>query len=215
MKINEVLSQHEDGNMKIKLVYRDIDLGVAWEQYFSPGPAVEIIQGDICQIPCDALVSPANSFGFMDGGLDHALSDRFGWDLQKRLQAEIARLPVGELLVGQALVVETGDPAIPWLISAPTMRVPMRLRHSVNAYLAMKAILAAVESHKQRPAIGTIAIPGLGTGVGGLSAEIAALQMWTAYRERVLGEIGWPVDFSEAQKRHYRLNPDEINLWDP
>ena len=91
-------------NVKIKLVYRDNDLGMAWEGYFSPGPAVEIIQGDICQIPCDAVVSPANSFGFMDGGLDHALSERFGWDLQERLQEEISGLPVGELLVGQTLV---------------------------------------------------------------------------------------------------------------
>ena len=44
------------------------------------------IEGDITQIECDAMVSPANSFGFMDGGLDYALSERFGWDLEKRLQ---------------------------------------------------------------------------------------------------------------------------------
>ena len=37
-----------------------------------------------------AVVSPANSFGFMDGGLDYKLSERFGWALQERLQRRLA-----------------------------------------------------------------------------------------------------------------------------
>jgi len=112
-----------------------------------------VLEDDICIAECNAVVSPANSFGFMDGGLDRALSERFGWQLQERLQKIIAKRPLGELLVGEALTVDTGNRSISWLICAPTMRVPMKLRQSINAYLAMKAILVAVSSHSQVPAI--------------------------------------------------------------
>ena len=54
-------------------------------------------------------------------------SERFGWLLQKTLQQTIAARPLKELLVGEALILPTGDMEVPWLISAPTMRVPMRL----------------------------------------------------------------------------------------
>jgi O-acetyl-ADP-ribose deacetylase (regulator of RNase III) len=151
----------------------------------------------------------------MDGGLDYALSERFGWSLQERLQQAISTRHLGELLVGEAMIVSTKNAKVPWLISAPTMRVPMRLRQTVNAYLAMKAILTTVLIHNGQPPIRTVAIPGLGTGCGALAPETAALQMATAYREVLLREIGYPVDFGQAQKRHYLLNPDEINLWDP
>ena len=201
--------------MKWKLVYTKDVLGEPWRKYFAGAEDVEVVEGDICNIECDAVVSPANSFGFMDGGLDNSLSERFGWDLQERLQAEIAKRPLKELLVGEALIIPTEDARIPWLISAPTMRVPMRLRQSVNAYLAMKAILAVACDHAGRPNIETVAVPGLGTGCGALPPDMAALQMWTAYLEIVRGEIAYPTDFGEAQGRHFRLNPSEINLWDP
>ena len=156
---------------------------------------------------CDAVVSPANSFGFMDGGLDYALSERFGWGLQGRLQAAIAQRPIKELLVGEALIIDTRDPVVPWLISAPTMRVPMRLKQTINAYLAMKAVLVAVLAHAQLPRIQTVAIPGLGTGCGELPAHIAAHQMWIAYEEVVLGRATYPNSVGDAQSRHFNLNP--------
>lgn len=201
--------------MKWLLVYyNDENLGEQWRRYFGDQSDVQILRDDICHVKADAAVSPANSFGFMDGGLDHTLSERFGWGLQEKLQSAIAERPLRELLVGEALVLPTGDPAVPWLISAPTMRVPMRLRQSVNAYLAMKAILASALGHTGPPPIRSVAIPGLGTGVGGLKAETAALQMWAAYREIVLKMWQYPEDFGEAQKAHLHLNMDEIMIWD-
>jgi O-acetyl-ADP-ribose deacetylase (regulator of RNase III) len=201
--------------MKLLLVHhRDDDLGRQWRIHFAGAPDVEVIEGDICQVACDAVVSPANSFGFMDGGLDYHLSTRFGWDLQERLQRQIASRPLQELLVGEAIVLPTGDAKVPWLISAPTMRVPMRLRQSVNAYLAMKAILSSALAHRDTPAMETIAIPGLGTGCGGMARDAAARQMAQAYRETIRGEVAPPPDFGEAQKRHLQLNANEIVIWD-
>lgn len=198
--------------MRWLLVYRDPTLGRAWHEHFADLTDVEIVAGDITAVACDAVVSPANSFGFMDGGLDHALSERFGWSLQSQVQAAITRRPIGELLVGEAVLIPTADARTPWLIVAPTMRVPMRLRQSVNAYLAMKAILSVALNNPRAPLISTVAIPGLGTGVGGLSANVAASQMREAFDEIAHRARSYPKDFGEAQHRHVMLNPAEINL---
>lgn len=168
--------------------------------------------GDLAQVPRDAVVSPANSFGFMDGGLDLALSERFGWDLQERLQEAIHQLPERELLIGKALIIPTGDANVPWLIAAPTMRVPMsfQIATSINAYLAMKAILLVAMG---RPEITSVAIPGLCTGVGRMPPEISAQQMWAAYVEVLSGGRAKFEDFGEAQRQQADLNPKGM-IWD-
>lgn len=197
--------------MKIILAALSPKLLDAWAQFFGAAENVTLTEGDITQLECDAVVSPANSFGFMDGGLDHALSERLGWDLEKKLQKMIKDLPEGELLVGQALVLETGDPKIPFLISAPTMRIPtnFNIDTSVNAYLAMKAVLIKA---KADPRINTLAIPGLCTGVGRMQPMIAARQMFQAYKEIVLGQAMDFGTFGEAQKYHWNINPQGM-IW--
>jgi len=64
----------------------------AWEEFFGDIKNVQILKKDISKISCDALVSPANSFGFMDGGIDYAISLRLGWGLQFKLQEKIRQL---------------------------------------------------------------------------------------------------------------------------
>lgn len=183
----------------------------AWTNFFGKEENVKIVEGDITKLQCDAMVSPANSFGFMDGGLDYALSERFGWDLEKRLQKQIKGLPEGELLVGQAIVLETGDKEVPFLISAPTMRIPtnFNIDTSVNAYLAMKAILIKAKTDDR---ISSVAIPGLCTGVGRMQPLIAARQMYQAYSEIILGQRMDFSTFGEAQKHHWNINPQGM-IW--
>ena len=53
--------------MEIKLVYLDDFLGKAWEKSFSGIDNVSIINEDITKVKSDAIVSPANSFGFLVG----------------------------------------------------------------------------------------------------------------------------------------------------
>ena len=198
--------------MQIFLVYRDNALGDAWRSHFHERSDVQIVQDDITTLTCDAVVSPANSFGFMDGGLDAALSERFGANLQTDLQQQIQQLPERELLVGKAVIVPTRDSRIRWLIAAPTMRVPMsfNIATSVNAYLAMKAILIAAQAHAD---IHSVAIPGLCTGVGRMSAITASRQMFVAYKEVVIGDRPPFADFGDAQKHQIELNPDGL-IWD-
>jgi len=191
--------------LKIKLVFLSDKLGNAFEHFFSKEENVEIIKNDITKEKCDAIISPANSFGFMDGGLDYALSKRFGWGLQEKLQKEISILEEGELLIGKSLIIETEDQEIPYLISAPTMRIPMsfNISTSVNAYLAMKAILIGAKNHQE---IKTIAIPGLCTGSGRMDPEIAANQMYKAYLEIEKGKKQNFKTFGEAQAYHQTIN---------
>ncbi|SEN38207.1 O-acetyl-ADP-ribose deacetylase (regulator of RNase III), contains Macro domain [Chitinophaga rupis] len=197
--------------MKIILAAIESKLPDAWKEFFAAEENVTIMEADITKLQCDAVVSPANSFGFMDGGLDYALSERFGWDLEKRLQQLIKALPEGELLVGQAMVIETGDKTVPFLISAPTMRIPtnFNIDTSVNAYLAMKAILIKA---KQDDRISSVAIPGLCTGVGRMQPIIAARQMFQAYKEIMLGQKMDFKTFGEAQKYHWNINPQGM-IW--
>jgi O-acetyl-ADP-ribose deacetylase (regulator of RNase III) len=192
----------------MKIILTDLNplLIKAWKSIFADQKDVSIIHGDLTKLTCDAVVSPANSFGFMDGGIDYALSERFGWNLQERLQEQIKELPEGELLVGQALVLETGDSKVPFLISAPTMRVPMdfNIHSSLNAYLAMKAILIKAKAH---PRIVSIVVPGLCTGSGRMPPAIAARQMRVAYNEIILGMKMDFDSFAEVQDYHLHINP--------
>ncbi len=191
--------------MILRLVDKSGHLADAWRRCFAGLPDVEIIHGDICTVECDALVSPANSFGYMDGGLDYSLSLRFGWDVQERLQQLIRRLPVRELLVGQALLVPTEDARIPWLISAPTMRLPAPVEGTLNAYLAMKAILSITPTAENFPPINSVAVPGLGTGVGRLDPTTAAVQMFAAYQEIILGLRFAPQTLYDTALYEYKL----------
>ncbi|MEL1245785.1 macro domain-containing protein [Flavobacterium sp. DGU11] len=190
--------------MKIILSALSTKLLDAWTVFFNSEENVEIIQEDITTLKCDAVVSPANSFGFMDGGLDLALSERFGWGVQERLQQQIKGLPEGELLVGKAIAIETGDSDIPFLISAPTMRIPTSrdIDTSVNAYLAMKAILITAVND---PRIASVAIPGLCTGTGNMEPLIAARQMFQAYREIILAHPMDFISFTQAQEYHWNM----------
>ena len=178
----------------------------AWKDFFEEGENLTILEGDLTEVSCDAIVSPANSFGFMDGGVDNVISLRLGWDLQLKLQEQIQNLPEGELLIGKALTIETGDDLIPYLISAPTMRVPMNfnIATSINAYLAMKATLIETKNH---PKIEYVAIPGFCTGIGRMQPQIAARQMYQAYKEIILSEKMKFANFAEAQKYHWNINP--------
>ncbi len=197
--------------MKIILSGLQQELLAAWADCFAGQEGVEIVSADITTLGCDAVVSPANSFGFMDGGLDYALSERFGWELEKRLQKMIKALPMGELLIGQALLLETGDKTIPFLISAPTMRIPtnFNIDTSVNAYLAMKAILITAKNGER---VQSVAIPGLCTGVGQMPPIISAKQMFQAYKEIILGEKMDFESFGEAQKYHWNINQNGM-IW--
>jgi O-acetyl-ADP-ribose deacetylase (regulator of RNase III) len=192
--------------MQTILTAIDDSLASAWTRFCSDLPGVRIHRGSILDLTCDAIISPANSFGFMDGGIDALYTRHFGADLQPRLHHLIRTRHHGELLVGQADIVETGNSAIPFLIAAPTMRVPMALRDSVNPYLAARAVFLLLK-HGGLP-INSVAFPGLGTGVGGIGPNTCAHQFRSAFEEVILGQWQDPQTWAEASDRHQSLYTD-------
>lgn len=185
----------------IKLISTTNILYRAFHKEFSEVKNVKIAMGCIFEEGCDTIVSPANSFGFMDGGLDLQISENLGWDIQEKLQKKIKGSPLKELLIGESIVIEAQNETIKRVICAPTMRVPMLLpEETLNPYLAMKAVLIAINSNKE---IKDVAIPGLGTGVGGLNPYKAARQMKAAYDD-YYKEYS-PKNWIEACENEWRL----------
>jgi O-acetyl-ADP-ribose deacetylase (regulator of RNase III) len=166
------------------------------------------------------VVSPANSFGFMDGGIDAVYMNYFDCDIQQRVRKQIYEHHNGELLVGQADVVETDDKNIPFLIAAPTMRVPMILQNTVNPYLAARAVFLLVArdtfssgtftGKKISDHITKVAMPGLGTGVGRVTANTCAHQVREAINDILLKEYTMPQSWAEASERHQLLYTDKL-----
>ena len=178
------------------------ELSAAWEEAFLDIPQVRVANRSILEVEADALVSPANSFGYMDGGLDLIYSEHFGWDLEKRVRKVILDEHFGELPVGQAVVVPTGGGLQNWLISSPTMRVPMNVERTANAHLAFRAVLAAAIDH---PQISSVACPGLGTGEGRMPPRRCALQMRYAWEAVVEGRLERLGGLAGAVSSHIRL----------
>ena len=193
-------------------------LARAWEAFCGDVPGVEVQRGSILEVECDAVVSPANSFGFMDGGVDALYLEHFGPEIQTRVRRAIYERHHGELVVGAAAIVETDHAGIPYLIAAPTMRVPMILRETVNPYLATRAALLLVRfgtfadgDYAGAPiadAVRTVAFPGMGTGVGRVPAAVCARQMRAAMDDA----LGWPHpmprSWAEASEGHQLLYTD-------
>jgi O-acetyl-ADP-ribose deacetylase (regulator of RNase III) len=205
---------------KFHLILAAVDdvMAAAWAGAARGLPDVEVYRGSILDVKCDAVVSPANSFGFMEGGIDAVYVERFGLRIATRVRDQILEHHAGELMVGEASIIETGDRDIPFLICAPTMRVPMRLAGTVNPYLAARAVFRLVEhGHFMgapfpgvavRDLVRVVAMPGLGTGTGGVAPERCAGQVRAAYEAVVMGKSQMPASLAEAISRHRTLAGD-------
>ena len=186
------------------LVAFNIGLYYSWKKYFDQIKNVKILDGNILSFKADAIVSPANSFGYMDGGLDLKYSEYFGWHLEKNLRTVLESEYFGEIPVGQAVIIETGNSSIKYLISVPTMIVPINVAKTVNAYLAFKGIIQAVlEFNKDGQKISSILCPGLGTGEGKMSYEQCA------YRVGIYGEI---LTQGRSSEKPYRITKNIVMM---
>lgn len=208
--------------MELKIILSAVEkeLFNAWKTFCDDLPNVEIYYGSILDLSVDAIVSPANSFGFMDGGVDLLYSHRLGWHVQERLQKLIKGKHHGELLVGQAEIVETDNQQIPFVISAPTMRVPMILKDSPNPYLAARAVFLLIKhgtffdgNYKGEPVnkfVQSVAFSGLATGVGRIGFNTCARQMQKAIEDFVLDKNIFPQSWVDASAKHQELYTDKI-----
>ena len=138
----------------------------------------------------DAVVSPANSFGFMDGGIDRVYMIMFD-DIENTVKTFVKNHGVpnsvgnNHIPIGSAFVVPIkylyGHPkVIPFLISAPTMYLPQSIVGTNNVYYAFLGILQLTKNCRIDVTIG---VPGLGTGVGDVDPTEHAKQIYDAYSD--------------------------------
>lgn len=187
----------------MKLHLRDTNPAVvsAWREVFAGTPNVTVSHGDILELTGTAIVSPANSFGWMDGGIDLAYRKHFGERLERTVQRQIEAYHAGELPVGQAILAHAGDDRIGTIVVAPTMRVPEPVRGTVNAYLAMRAALLsfrALELQMRESCL--LLCPGLCTLSGRMPPLQAAVQMRHAWH--VVVERATPIDAAVQMAAH-------------
>lgn len=178
--------------------YNDPELHQAWSTHLSEFDFVEIREGDILSEPVDVLVSPANSFGFMDGGIDLHYRNFFGKELEQRVKDEIIKYHYGELMIGAKCTIPIMHSDFQWLLVVPTMRTPTILRPSdPNIYYAAKAIARFAIGHQKEEHDIKISVPGLGTGVGKMPPDICAQHVKLAIQRTM--EPWYPESFSDAK----------------
>jgi O-acetyl-ADP-ribose deacetylase (regulator of RNase III) len=180
-----IIEANGETRLKLILTAPSSSLFAAFQHHFADFPDVTIVNNGFEWLPkYDCLVSPANSFGMMDGGIDAAITRYFGLDLERHVQQRILQDYLGEQPVGSSFIIATGHPQHPWLAHTPTMRIPMAIKGTDIPYTAMWAMLLAVRQHNQTHpdrAIRSIACPGLGTGIGQVPHDEAARLMAVAY----------------------------------
>jgi O-acetyl-ADP-ribose deacetylase (regulator of RNase III) len=148
-------------------------------------PDLEVHLGSFESIPSfDCVATAGNSFGLMDAGMDLAVLKFFGQHLQEAIQTRIIEDFCGEQPVGTAFLVETGRIDHPYVVHAPTMRVPMNIAGTDHVYLATWATLLAVRQHNRSAArrIETLVCPAFGAGTGGVAAIEVGFQMNLAWQ---------------------------------
>jgi O-acetyl-ADP-ribose deacetylase (regulator of RNase III) len=178
----------------------------ALQTAFTGLPNFTIVPGYFEELAAfDCMVSAANSFGLMDGGVDAAITNFFGEQLQRRVQQRILDEYLGEQPVGTSMIVATNHEKHPYIAHTPTMRVPMTIADTDNVYTAMWAMLLAVRQHNQTAAepITIVACPGLGTATGRMPFDEASRQMALAYTNFLNPprRITWDV----AGERHFHI----------
>ena len=161
----------------------------SWRAYFPGLPNVSITCDSIFTLEADALVSPSNSFGRMDGGLDAQIIEFLGEEIEIEVQQMIRDRHDGELVVGQAEIVISQATQFPFLVVAPTLRVPQNISRTVNSYLAFRAALRCISDFNELHGnpIQSLLVPGLGTENGFMPPLRAARQMRAAYEVVING----------------------------
>jgi O-acetyl-ADP-ribose deacetylase (regulator of RNase III) len=181
--------------MKIYLLDINKDMTDAWQKYFDPLRKVdniEIVNEDFATFMdkhpnIEAVVSPANSFGLMDGGYDKAITDYFGEGLMKYVQKSILMNWYGEQPVGTSITVPIHNRVFNTvlgskccvLIHTPSMRTPEIIKDSRIIYQCMRTTL--IEAKRQK--VKSIVIPAFGGLTGKVPCDEIAKMMFLAYKQ--------------------------------
>ncbi|MGQ0810754.1 MAG: macro domain-containing protein [Nitrospiraceae bacterium] len=133
---------------------------------------ITVIQGSILDVEAAVIVNAANSHGLMGGGVAGVIKRAAGIEVEEGARSQ-APIPVGT-----AVLTSGGKTRFRGIIHAPTMPEPAMRIPAQNVALATKAALALADK-----GFASIAIPGMGTGVGGVAPHDAAEVMINEIRK--------------------------------
>jgi O-acetyl-ADP-ribose deacetylase (regulator of RNase III) len=141
--------------------------------------SIEVWVGDITRAPVEAIVNAANSQLWMGGGVAGAIKRAAGAEVEAEAMAQ------GPIHPGQAVVTSAGQlpPPIRWVIHAATMGPDLRTFESYIEAATASAFAAADQIGAK-----SVALPALGTGVGGFSMRRAAEIMVAQARRATRGD---------------------------
>lgn len=173
-------------NFKLILCDFSEELCAEWRTTFAAYPEVEIKFGRFEDVDFDCINSPANSFGLMDGGIDEAISMYFGKQMEDRVQQTIIDKYAGEQPIGTSEIIRAtpdGATRVKFVAHTPTMIIPELISSKDNVYMAMKALLLAVQrfNEENNNIIKVLVCSGLGTGAGQVPINKSAKDMAKAY----------------------------------
>ena len=140
------------------------------------------------------------------GGIDAVIAELLSshsCGIEREVRAAISDQFGGEQPVGTCIILPA--PTLADLIAyCPTMRSPMDVQGTNNAYLAFRALM--FECRRHRPRIGTVICSGFCTGVGAMPGPVAAAQMRMAWDAVFHGPSVPRPDWTHIISTHRRLD---------
>ncbi len=127
------------------------------------GKVMEVIEGDIAQVPADAIVNAANNHLWMGAGVAGALKRAGGEEIEREAVSK------GPIPVGEAVVTGAGRLPARYVIHAAAMGQDLTPSAETIRNATLNALRRAEELGVQ-----SISLPALGTGVGGFPLEESA-----------------------------------------
>lgn len=137
---------------------------------------VELKQGDLTEMDCDAVVNAANNDLLLGGGVAGAIRRKGGERIQEECNA------IGSIPVGGAAITSGGNLKARWVIHAASMQL--------GGATTAKALRSST-AHSLRIAgergLKTIAFPAVGTGIAGFPMRECAEIMLREVVEHLKG----------------------------
>jgi O-acetyl-ADP-ribose deacetylase (regulator of RNase III) len=128
---------------------------------------ISVVHGSILEVNAAVIVNAANSLGIMGGGVAGVIRRAAGTEVEEEARRQ-APIPVG-----RAVLTSGGKTRYRHIIHAPTMPAPATRIPPQNVALATRAALSLADQR----GVTSVALPGMGTGVGGVAHDEAASLM--------------------------------------
>ncbi len=140
---------------------------------------IEVYRGDITQLEIDAMVNAANNHLWMGGGVAGALKRAGG----KEIETEAVKK--GPIPIGEAVATGAGKLKAKYVIHAAVMGQDLKTDAKKIRQATRNSLLRGDELK-----IKSIALPALGTGVGGFPMDECARIMISEVLEYATGNTG-------------------------